>query len=281
MNLIKIYFIAVIIGIVNVASGDLYAELPVSLGSGDVQRYIPVSTFGITPNSYGKSLTTPAAWGSAYGSIFAGVGMVSRAAYVQGPAFTNKVGDGAAVVGIGIGNPIEFVGFQATLAAYDLSSLARYGMSFQLHRNLGSAKAVAIGAQSIMLSSGTDSVPSYYIVYSQGVLAEPFINRANGTTRLHYSIGVGKGEYSQKSDYDIFTGKGANGTWVFGNVAYELFNTFNVITDWNGINLNAGISKTFYIDKFPIAVSAGAVDLTGYSGDGVRFMVGVGTGIRL
>ena len=61
MNLIKIYFIAVIIGIVTVTSGDLYAELPVSLGSGDVQRYIPVSTFGITPNSYGKSLTTPAA----------------------------------------------------------------------------------------------------------------------------------------------------------------------------------------------------------------------------
>ena len=281
MNLIKIYFITVIAGISLIASGPLHAELPVSLGAGDVQRRSFVSTFGVTPNSYGKSLTTPVAWGSAYGSLFAGVGVVSRAAYVHGPAFTNGVGDGGAVVGIGIGNPVEYFGLQAAVTAYDLSSFGRYGMSFQLHRHLGSAKAIAIGAQNIMLSSGTDSVPSYYIVYSQGILAEPFINRSNGTTRLHYSVGVGKGEYSEKSQLDIITGKGPNGTYVFGNAASELFNSFNVITDWNGINLNAGVSKTFYIDKIPLAVTAGALDLTGFSGDGVRFMVGVGTGIRL
>lgn len=281
MNLIKINLIAVITALFALSSGNLYAELPASLGAGDVQRRVPVSTFGVTPNSHGKSLTTPVAWGSAYNSLFAGVGMVSRAAYVHGPAFTNGVGDGGAVVGIGVGNPVEFVGLQAAITAYDLSAFGRYGMSFQLHRHLGSAKAIAIGAQNIMLSPGTDSVPSYYIVYSQGVLASPFINRANGTTRLHYSIGVGKGEYSEKSPLDISTGKGANGTWIFGNVAYELFNSFNVITDWNGINLNAGVSKTFYIDRIPLAVTAGVLDLTGFSGDGGRFMVGVGTGIRL
>lgn len=281
MNLIKIYIIAVIIGIITQASGAVYAELPVSLGSGDVQRSALVSTIGITPNSNGKSLTTPSAWGSAYGSVFAGVGIESRAAYLHGPAFTNGVGDGSAAVGFGIGNPVEFVGLQAVLTIYDLSSIGRYGMSYQLHRNLGSANAFAVGAQNIMISSGTDSVPSYYIVYSQGVLASPFINRANGTTRLHYSIGVGKGEYSEKSQFDFNSGKGATGTYVFGNVAYELFNSFNAIADWNGINLNTGVSKTFYIDKIPLAISAGALDLTGFSGDGVRFMIGVGTGITL
>ena len=281
MNLIKIYIIAVIIGIITQASGAVYAELPVSLGSGDVQRSALVSTIGITPNSNGKSLTTPSAWGSAYGSVFAGVGIESRAAYLHGPAFTNGVGDGSAAVGFGIGNPVEFVGLQAVLTIYDLSSIGRYGMSYQLHRNLGSANAFAVGAQNIMISSGTDSVPSYYIVYSQGVLASPFINRANGTTRLHYSIGVGKGEYSEKSQLDALTGKGANGTYVFGNFAYELFNSFNVIGEWNGLNVNTGVSKTFYINNFPLAFSAGALDLTGFSGDGVRFMVGVGTGITL
>ena len=281
MNLIKVYFIAVITGVVALSAGNLYAELPVSLGAGDVRRDVPVSTFGITPNSNGKSLTTPVAWGSAYGSLFAGVGIVSRAPYVHGPAFTNGVGDGGAVVGLGIGNPVEFVGMQAALSMYDLSALGRFGMSFQLHRQLGSAKAIAIGAQNIMLSSGTDSVPSYYIVYSQGIRSASFINRSNGTTRLHYSIGVGNGEYSEKTQHDLTTGKGSKGTYVFGNVAYELFNSFNVITDWNGINLNAGLSKTFYIVKFPLAITAGALDLTGFSGDGVRFMVGVGTGINL
>ncbi|TLU55097.1 MAG: hypothetical protein FDX17_06215 [Chlorobium sp.] len=191
------------------------------------------------------------------------------------------MGDGSAAVGFGIGNPVEFVGLQAVLTIYDLSSIGRYGMSYQLHRNLGSANAFAVGAQNIMISSGTDSVPSYYIVYSQGVLASPFINRANGTTRLHYSIGVGKGEYSEKSQLDALTGKGANGTYVFGNFAYELFNSFNVIGEWNGLNVNTGVSKTFYINNIPLAFSAGALDLTGFSGDGVRFMVGVGTGITL
>lgn len=281
MNLKKIYFITVITGYIALASGDLHAELPVSLGAGDVQRNAPVSTLGVIPNNNGKSLTTPVAWGSAYGSLFAGVGIVSRGPYVHGPAFTNNVGDGGAVVGLGIGNPIEFVGFQAALSSYDLSTFGRYGMSFQLHRQLGSANAIAIGAQNIMLSSGTDSVPSYYIVYSQGVLAAPFINKANGTTRFHYSIGVGNGEYSEKTQLDLDTGKGSKGTYVFGNVAYELFNSFNVITDWNGINLNAGVSKIFYIDKIPLAITAGVVDLTGLSGDGVRFMFGVGTGINL
>ena len=281
MSLRKIYFILVITGFIALASVNLYAELPVSLGAGDVQRNAPVSTFGITPNINGKSVTTPVAWGSAYGSLFAGAGIVSRSPYYHGPAFTNGTGDGGAVVGLGIGNPVEFVGLQAALSSYDLSTLGRYGMSFQLHRQLGSANAIAIGAQNIMLSSGTDSVPSYYIVYSQGVLASPFINRTNGTTRLHYSIGVGKGEYSEKTQYDFNSGKGANGTYVFGNVAYELFNTFNVIADWNGINLNAGVSKTFYIDKIPLAITAGVLDLTSFSGDGVRFLVGVGTGINL
>ena len=281
MGLIKVYFIAVITGVIAISSGNLYAELPVSLGAGDVQRNAPVSTFGITPNSNGKSLTTPVAWGSAYGSLFAGVGVSSRAAYFHGPAFADHVGDGAACFGIGIGNPVEFVGLQSVFIVNDLTTFGLYGLSFQLHRNLSSASAIAVGAQNIMLSSGTDSVPSYYIVYSQGILAAPFINRANGTTRLHYSIGVGKGEYSEKSQFDFNSGKGATGTYVFGNVAYELFNSFNVIADWNGINLNAGVSKTFYIDKIPLAISAGALDLTGFSGDGVRFMIGVGTGITL
>ena len=154
-------------------------------------------------------------------------------------------------------------------------------MSFQLQRNLGSAISVAIGAQNIMLESGTDSVPSYYFVYSQGVLASPFINTAKGTTRLHYSIGVGNGQYREKSQEDIHRGKGATGTSVFGNISYELFNAFNVITDWNGINLNAGVAKTFYISNIPFAISLGALDLTSSSGDGVRYLVSVGTGITL
>jgi hypothetical protein len=233
----------------------------------------PVEYF--LPNNHGKSLTTPTGWGSAYGSIFAGFAMSSPAPY------TNK-SDGAGAIGVGIGNPVKNLGLQATLVSLDLSDWKRYAVNLHLHRYLGCASSVAVGVQNVLLSNGSDSEESYYVVFSQGVLREPFVNKKNGTTSLHYSIGAGNGVFGNKSPDDIASGKGKHGTYVFGNLAYELFDTVNVITEWNGVNLNAGISKTFFIDdKIPVVIRLGAADLTSYSGDGVRFIAGIGTGITL
>jgi len=271
MNItIKNYVAAVaMLMIISLAPGKLHAE--------DTD-----ATSNFLPNIYGKSLTTPVGWGAAYGTVFAGAAVESRAPYAHGAAFSNHTGDGGAAIGLGIGNPVDNLGLQATLTQYDMTGWNRYGMSFQVHRYLGSASSIGVGAQNLMLSSGSDSEQSYYIVYSKGVLSSPFLNKDNSTTRLHYSIGAGTGQYGNKTQDDILAGKGKHGTYVFGNIAYELFNQFNVITDWNGMNLNAGISKTFLIsDSFPLVITAGAVDLTGYSGDGVRYIVAVGTGITL
>ena len=243
----------------------------------------PVTAKTVYVNDHGKSLTTPVAWGSAYGSFFIGAGATSRAPYApNGPAFSNNVGDGAVAFGLGIGNPVDNLGLQGVLTQYDVSGFNRWGMSFQVSRELSSYQAIAVGVQDIFLSKGSDISESYYIVYSQGVNAKPFINTTTGNSKLYYSIGVGSGIYGNKSTSDIADGKGAHGTYVFGSVAYELFSEFNVITDWNGTNLNAGISKTFFITKsFPVSITAGLADLTGYSGDGTRVIVGVGTGITL
>jgi len=258
------------------------ATLMITLSAGSLHAEDPVATSFFLPNIYGKSLTTPVGWGAAYGTLFAGAAVESRAPYAHGSAFTKGTGDGGAAIGLGIGNPVDNIGLQVALSQYDMTSWNRYGMSFQVHRYLGSASSIGVGGQNLMLSSGTDSEQSYYIVYSKGVLSSPFLNEDNKTTRLHYSIGAGNGLFGNKTPQDILAGKGKHGTYVFGNIAYELFNQFNVITDWNGINLNAGVSKTFLIsDSFPLVITAGAVDLTGYSGDGVRFIVGVGTGITL
>ena len=269
MNAVSKYLTAVVAVVLSLTATELRAELPLMAQS-------------ILPNIDGKSLTTPVGWGAAYGTIFAGAGAVSRAPYTHGPAFTNNVGDGAAAVGFGIGNPTENLGFQAVLTQYDVSQFDRYGMSFQLHRYLGSARSIGVGVENIMFNSGSDSQRSFYIVYSQGILADAFVNPATGTTSLHYSIGVGTGQYGNKSSDDIIAGKGANGTYVFGNIAYELFHQFNVITEWNGTNLNAGISKTFLVTKsVPVVITVGALDLTGNTGDGVRYLVAVGTGVSL
>ncbi len=284
MNIIKKSLAALISFVVASAACDLQAVVPsqvMTQGSADTTP--PVTQQSIYPNDYGKSLTTPLAWGAGFGSIYFGAGATSTVQYGnRGMAFSHNVGDGACAAGFGLGNPVDNIGLQTTFVQYDVSKFTDWGMTFQLNHYLSTSQAVAIGVQEVMLSTGGDIGRSYYFVYSQGVLADQFINKKTGATKLHYSLGVGTGAYANKSPEDIAAGKGTHGTYVFGNVAYELFNEFNVISDWNGMNLNAGLSKTFYITKsLPIAITLGAADLTRWSGDRVRMIIGAGTGFNL
>ncbi|MCF8384058.1 MAG: hypothetical protein K9G39_10810 [Chlorobium sp.] len=225
------------------------------------------------PNNYGKSLTTPVAWGAANNVIFMGVGGTNPAPY------TDET-DLAAVLGIGIGDAKK-LGIQIALVSLDMSEWDRYSMSLHLHHNLGSGNAFAAGVENIMLSEGGDAEQSFYMVYSQGLQGDPFVNAESGGSKLHFSIGAGTGRFGEKSPEDIASGKGKHGTYVFGNIAYEVAESFNVIADWNGLNLNAGLSKTFWLGNMPIAATVGAADLTDNSGDGARLVFAVGTGFKL
>lgn len=229
-------------------------------------------------NSNAKSLTTPVAEGAANNVVFFGVGGTSPSPY------TTK-SDGAAVLGVGVGDPQKNLGVQLSLINLDFSAWNTYSASLHVFRDLGNASSIGVGVENVMLTNSVDTSgdtgKSFYAVYSQGVQADAFVDKAKGTSKLHYSVGVGSGRFGDKSAVDIATGKGAHGTYVFGNIAYEVAHSFNVITDWNGLNLNAGVSKTFSIGNFPIAVIVGAADLTHNSGDGVRLIGVVGTGFKL
>ncbi|WP_223293969.1 hypothetical protein [Pelodictyon phaeoclathratiforme] len=227
------------------------------------------------PNSHPKSFLTPTGWGASDGTIFFAVGGTSPAPY-------SDKNDGGVMAGIGIGNPYENAGFHVGVVNYDLSDWNRIGLVMQLHRYLGSGSSIAVGAEHIMLTGDdlSDADESYYIVFSQGLLDKVQVNQETSRTKLHYSIGVGNGRFSEKSPADVANGKGEDGTWVFGNVAYELFDNFNVICEWNGINLSAAVGKTFFINNsVPVAVTVGLADLTENSGDGVRLIAGVSTAI--
>lgn len=227
------------------------------------------------PNSHPKSLLTPTGWGASDGTIFLSVGGAERAPY------SNKM-DGGMMAGIGIGNPNENVGFHIGVVNYDLSDWNRIGLNMQLHRSLGSGSSIGLGAEHIMITGGdlSDSAESYYIVFSQGLLDKIQANKETSRTKLHYSIGVGSGRFSEKSPADFASGKGDKGTWVFGNVAYDLFEEFNIICEWSGINLSAAVGKTFFIsNSVPVAVTIGLADLTDNSGDGVRLIGGISTAI--
>ena len=227
----------------------------------------------LLPNIHGKSLTTPIAWGASNGVVFAGVGGTVNAPY-------SDKADGAAVLGVGVGDPIKNLGAQIAFVSLDLDEWKEYSMTLHLYHDFGGGTAVGAGIENVMLTDGGDAGKSYYIVFSHGVQGDMFASET-GTSKLHFSIGAGTERFGEKSERDVLEGKGRYGTYVFANVAYELFNEFNVVADWNGINLNAGLSKTFWLDKYPVAVTVGAADLTDNSGDDVRLVFAVGTGFKI
>jgi hypothetical protein len=231
----------------------------------------------VYPNMHGKSLTTPVAWGNAYGTVYAGAALTTPAPYTDDT-------ETAAALGVGIGNPYKNLGIQATLIALDPGKLDDFTLNVHAFRNLGNASAIGAGVENIDLcnSKRWDIEESYYVVFSHSVGGDAFVDTETNSSRLHFSIGAGNGRFGNKSDRDIAEGKGEHGTYVFGNVAYEVFNAFNVIADWNGVNLNTGISKNFFVgNKVPVVITLGAADLTDNSGDGVRLIAGIGTGFML
>lgn len=231
----------------------------------------------VYPNMHGKSLTTPVAWGNAYGTVYAGAALTTPAPYTDDT-------ETAAAIGVGIGNPHKNLGLQATLIALDPDKFDDFTLNLHAFRNLGNATAIGVGVENIDLSDSKayDIEESYYVVFSHSVGGDAFVDEETNSSKLHFSIGVGNGRFGSKSDRDIAEGKGEQGTYLFGNVAYELFNEFNVIADWNGVNLNAGISKNFLVgQKVPVVITIGAADLTDNSGDGVRLIAGIGTGFML
>ncbi|HHE31735.1 MAG TPA: hypothetical protein ENL07_03670 [Chlorobaculum parvum] len=227
------------------------------------------------PNSHPKSFLTPTGWGASNGTVFLAAGITSPAPY------SNKT-DGGIMAGVGIGNPYDSVGLQVGVVNYDLSDWERIGVNLHLHRYLGSGSSIAIGAENLMITGAdlTDADESYYVVFSQGLLDKVEVNKETSRTKLHYSIGIGKGRFSEKSPDDVADGKGKDGTWVFGNIAYELFDECNIICEWDGRNLSAALGKTFFIsNSVPVAVTVGLADLTDNSGDGVRFIAGISTAL--
>ena len=102
------------------------------------------------PNSHGKSLTTPVAWGASNNVFFVGAGGTSPSPYTA-------QSDGAAVFGVGLGDPKKDVGVQISITSIDLTQWQEYSASFQLSRDLGNASAVGVGLQNVMITNGGDS----------------------------------------------------------------------------------------------------------------------------
>ena len=264
MKSLKRYLIPTIMGFLALHSLDANAEVAAN------PTYLP--------NINAKSLTTPVAWGASNNVIFVGVGGTTPSPYY-------KITDGAAELGVGIGDPKQNLGVQLSIVSLDVSAWGEYSAFVHIFRDLGNANAIGAGVENVMITNGGDSGKSFYVVYSQGLQGDPFVDKVSRNSKLTYSVGVGLGagnrfgNFSPRDLQDRID-KSEHGTYVFGNISYEVARSFNVITDWNGLNLNAGVSKTFKIDNVPVALVLGAADLTKNSGTQVRAIGAIATGFK-
>ena len=217
------------------------------------------------PNSAAKSIMTPSGWGAAFGSAFVGAGAVERTPYLPSA-------DGIVAMGYGIGDPVLNAGLQIGTTVSDLSEFDNISFSIKVHRYLTRGTTIAIGGESLFSNDEftDDAGDTFYFVVSHVV--QSLGSNRPGIGRVHVSAGVGSGRFARKSDRDFSAGKGRNGTAVFGSVAVEVVRGTNIILEWSGTNLLAGVSRVIHAQDVPISVSFSVADLTNYSGNGVRVL---------
>jgi hypothetical protein len=67
---------------------------------------------------------------------------------------------------------------------------------------------------------------------------------------------------------------------AFGSVGLRIHERASLIADWTGQDLVGAISFVPFRSS-PLVISAGMADLTGYAGDGPRFIASAGFGARI
>ncbi len=240
---------------------------PMHMRAGDV----------LQPNNAGGTLTIPGAGGAHSNVAFAGVGYTNPQAY-------SKDDDAGLAFGFGVGNPQELAGLEVALAVNDVSEFDNLSWGLKVHRYIGNGTTVAIGGDSLFPQKESDANETFYVVATHAM--QQYESMTPGRSKMQVTLGIGSGRFANKSGLDASTGKGEDGTYLFGGVAYEVYDATNIIVDWNGINLNAGVSASPLqwipaLAHIPLVVSVGAADLTDYSGDDVRLIVSAGVAYKL
>lgn len=246
--------------------------VPVVSWASDVSKgeSVPEVQAALRPNSAGKTLMTPSGWGAWGNAIFIGVGGTEPQVY-------SSEFDGAISLGAGFGHPVKNAGLQLTATIQDVSGMDNISYGIKVHKYLSRGISMAIGAEQLFGSKESTADESFYIAASRASQQHP--SAIPGISKLHMNIGLGNGRFGNKSPRDVEEGKSEHGTYLFGGLAYEVYKNTNLILEWSGINLHAGVSIT-PVETIPVGITVGAADLTSNSGDGVRLIFSVGSSYR-
>jgi len=208
-------------------------------------------------------IATPHAHGADWTDVVAGVGVQNRARFGTLPNST-------AIVGFGVGNSIKNVGLEIGVSSYGLIRhglpFTTGGISFKLHHYFRDWQlGVAAGYENAIYWKAPDSGQSFYLVFSKyfligkGAKHEPF-------RTLFVHAGLGDGRFRTEPQVRA----GANSISPFVAVAMRAADPVNLILNWTGSDLAAGVSVTPF-RVTPISIGVSALDILKQAGDGVRF----------
>ena len=223
----------------------------------DYTRGQPVSTIN-TPTAYGQQL----------GDVYGGLGYQDRIRYADWR-------DGVASVGIGLGDPVKYVGVDVAVSLLDTYTdfAEDRSLSVKLHRRLPYRSAVAVGHENLWHTDGTDGGSSRYVVVSKVVLLRDRPTGAFGS--MVVNAGLGTDRFLSEARF----ARRADGVNAFGSVAVRVLPPVNAVANWTGQDLALGFSIA-PVRTWPLVVTPAVVDVTGRAGDGARFAVGAGLNYR-
>ena len=221
----------------------------------------------------GTSISTPTGFGAQWRDAFVGVGYQERTRF-------SDIDDGAVTAGFGLGDARKLVAAEVAVTSYSTIREGfgeNGGVSFKVHRTFtndtGGDLAVAVGVENAIDWGNSDAGKSVYGVVTKVLPLTQ--NPTDPLSSLTVSLGLGGGRF--RSEEKINNREG--GTNVFGSVALKVAEPVNLIAEWTGQDLNLGAS-IYPIPGVPLVITPAAADVTGNAGDGTRFILGVGYGIR-
>ncbi|MDX2099261.1 MAG: S-layer homology domain-containing protein [Leptolyngbyaceae cyanobacterium bins.59] len=180
--------------------------------------------------------------------------------------------DGAAMIGIGVGNAREAVGLELsyTLASFGTSrGFGAGGFNAKVHRQFPEDWAVAVGWNGFLTLGGqNDFQNSVYgtvskVIRTRDRLDLPF-------SRIALTAGVGSGQF--RSEQDVAQKRDTVG--VFGSIAIRAVEAVSLITEWTGQDLAVGLSIA-PIPGVHWVITPAIRDIVG-AGDQPRFVFGTG-----
>ena len=237
----------------------------------------------------GITISNPSGYGAERGQIFAGIGFQSRTRFSGGSNVGTIFGggrrDGTAGIGFGFGDSRKSVGVQVSYTAASFGGSRAPlsgGLNAKVHKRFGDRWSAAIGGEGIInfgrLPEDNDEIEfndfegTYYGVITRTIdLRNDF---SKPLSRLVLTGGVGTGRF--RSVDQIANGEFAVG--VFGSASLQVFPWANVITEWTGQDLAAGVSIAPF-PNFPLVITPAVRDIVGEGDGDPRFVMGVGVSL--